>query len=658
MKKTGLVALVVLMLFSGSSIHRVPVAAGQPPKGIILISLDTLRADHLGTYGYHRDTSPYIDAFAKESIVLENAVVQSPWTLPSHLSIMTSLYPSFHGVDEFSFRLADEHVTLAELLKEYGYQTAAFTDGVWMRALTGINQGFDRYDDQGVHIAKILPKVEKWLDANRSKPFFLFIHCYDIHVPYNPPPPYNTMFHDFTYTGHLAPNGKTFTAINEKKLRVTDEDVRHFIALYDGGIRYTDAKIGEFLTYLRNCGLYDQSLIVITSDHGEEFMEHDNVGHQQLYYRSNLHVPLIMRIPNYSQKAMRIDELIRSVDLLPTILDIAELPPHPSAQGRSFYPAIKRRNNFLKRFFYRISSPFTKDANTSFTELKNKDSKRHYWTGITEDGYKMISSVDADAVQLFDLEADPFETTNIAGNNTDIADRLSVQWQELYNAKPTHQPSAIDIDEQTRKQLEALGYVDLPASTSPETKDTDGDGILNEEDNCSFDANPDQEDRDGDTVGDVCDNCAYMANPKQEDSDGDTTGDVCDNCTDTDFDGYADPGYPNTCAEDNCPDIFNPLQQDTYPPQGNGIGDACDCEGDFNCDGRVDGVDATIFKKSKLKSRLLAHPCTNDDQCHGDFDCNGRIDEKDEMLFQSDLGRSQHMNPCPVCVVGPWCVYP
>ena len=255
MKNRGLVLLVLIILVSTGSSDRVTASTRQPPKGIILISLDTLRADHLGSYGYHRDTSPHIDALAKESILFENAVVQSPWTLPSHMSIMTSLYPSFHGVDEFSFRLADEHVTLAELLKEHGYQTAAFTDGVWMRAVTGMNQGFDMYDDQGVHIANILPKVEKWLDANRSKPFFLFIHCYDIHVPYNPPPPYNTMFHDFTYTGHLAPNGKTFTAINEKKLSVTDEDVRHFIALYDGGIRYTDAKIGEFLSYLRNRGL-------------------------------------------------------------------------------------------------------------------------------------------------------------------------------------------------------------------------------------------------------------------------------------------------------------------------------------------------------------------------------------------------------------------
>ena len=181
----------------------------EPPKGIILISLDTLRADHLGCYGYYRNTSPSIDAFSKENIVFDHAVVQAPNTLPSHMSIMTSLYPSFHGVWRKNSRLADEHTTLAELLQEGGYQTAAFTDGGYVRAVFGFNQGFDTYDDRGGGIARILPKVKKWLDENKLNKFFLFIHCYDIHAPYNPPPPYNSIFHDFTYAGDLFPGIET-----------------------------------------------------------------------------------------------------------------------------------------------------------------------------------------------------------------------------------------------------------------------------------------------------------------------------------------------------------------------------------------------------------------------------------------------------------------
>jgi len=203
---------------------RVFLAQAELSRNIILISLDTLRADHLGTYGYHRNTSPFIDAFAKESIVFDNAVVQAPNTLPSHMSIMTSLYPSFHGTKESKSRLDDEHITLAELLKEKGYQTAAFVDGGFVSATFGFDQGFDIYNDQGRRIVQILPKVKKWLDENMSTPFFLFIHCFDIHSPYNPPPPYDRIFHDFTYTGghfNLGPNDQKL------KKEVNEEDLRH-----------------------------------------------------------------------------------------------------------------------------------------------------------------------------------------------------------------------------------------------------------------------------------------------------------------------------------------------------------------------------------------------------------------------------------------------
>ena len=141
----------------------------KPTRGIILISLDTLRADHLGSYGYHRDTSPYIDAFAQDNILFENAVVQSPWTLPSHMSIMTSLYPPYHGVKQNSPFLADDKVTLAVLLSKSGYQTAAFTGGGYVSAEYGFDKGFKIYDDQGGGIAKIVPKAKKWLERNTQQ---------------------------------------------------------------------------------------------------------------------------------------------------------------------------------------------------------------------------------------------------------------------------------------------------------------------------------------------------------------------------------------------------------------------------------------------------------------------------------------------------------
>ena len=203
MKKIFIFFILVFFLFLSTSYLWWSLSKPDIPQGIILISLDTLRADHLGAYGYHRDTSPSIDVLAKEGVVFENAVVQSPWTLPSHMSIMTSLYPSFHGLtDKDSFLpLSDEYVTLAELLKKGGYKTGAFTDGGFVSAKFGFDRGFDTYYDQGGGIKTILPEAKKWLGLLKSEPFFLFIHCYDIHSPYNPHLPIKQCFMTFPTLG-------------------------------------------------------------------------------------------------------------------------------------------------------------------------------------------------------------------------------------------------------------------------------------------------------------------------------------------------------------------------------------------------------------------------------------------------------------------------
>lgn len=540
----------------------------KPPKGIILISLDTLRADHLGCYGYHRNTSPYIDAFAKENIIFESTISQSPWTLPSHMSIMTGLYPAFHGVRQYDNFLSDEHVTLAELLKNGGYQTAAFTDGGFVKGQYGFQQGFNIYEDENVGIVNILSKVRNWLNKNQSRPFFLFIHCYDIHSPYNPPPPYNSIFHDFTYTGTLVPSGKTFKAANKNKRMVDDEDLRHFIAFYDGGIRYTDEEIGKFMVYLRDAGLYDQSLIIITSDHGEAFKEHGSLGHRQLYYRPNLHIPLIMRIPSYPTKEVRISELVQSIDLLPTVLDAAGLSAHPEAQGNSLLPLVNRYKNPLNRLLWRVFHPFGREADISFAEFFNKDE----WS-IIDDGYQVISNAELSSMQLFNLKDDPLAKINIASDHSEITERVLDKWEKLYNPENNFASPEITIDAKTREELGALGYIDLSEPTAPDQSDLDDDGIKNEQDNCFSKQNSNQKDTDEDGLGDVCDICPTIFNPGQEDIDEDGIGDACDNCVDSEWDGYGNPGFSNTCAEDNCPYIFNPGQEDI---DGDGIGDACE----------------------------------------------------------------------------------
>jgi len=569
MKKKRWIFLALLILFSISYLWYIFLAPAKNSHGIILISLDTLRADHLGIYGYPRDTSPSIDTLAKESVVFENAMVQAPWTLPSHMSIMTSLYPSFHGVVNKSSRLADEHVTLAELLQQGGYQTAAFTDGGLVSGSFGFDQGFDVYEDDWAGIEKILPKAKKWLDKNKSKPFFLFIHCYDIHDPYNPPPPYNSIFHDFTYSGPLVPSGQKLLAARKRKLKVTNEDLRHFIALYDGGIRYVDDKIGDFFSYLRDSELYDSSLIIITSDHGEEFEEHGSFLHWQLYYEPNLHVPLIMHIPNYPERELRISERVQSIDLLPTIVDLAGLTTHPEAQGRSLLPLIKGNENLPNNPAPTVSQETANNYFFSFaeTEINNIN----VWSAITTSGYQLISYPKSH--ELFNLESDPVAKINIAHDRGDIIKRVQLHYNELYSTKPDYTSSAIELEIKTRKQLEALGYIDPEKHTTNNATDTDSDGIVNDEDNCPNFQNPHQEDADGDGLGNDCDSCPHIANPGQKNRDEDWVGDACDECIDTDWDGYGNPGYPNTCDADNCPYIFNPDQKDS---DSNGIGDACE----------------------------------------------------------------------------------
>jgi hypothetical protein len=481
---------------------------------------------------------------------------------------MTSLYPSFHGVISKSLRLADNHTTLAELLKQNGYQTAAFTDGGQVSGAFGFNQGFDTYEDEWIGIENIIPKVERWLDNHASEPFFLFIHCYDIHEPYNPPPPYNNIFHDFIYRGHLVPSSQILQAARKGDIPVSNEDLRHFIALYDGGIRYTDEKIGELLAYLRDTALYDQSLIIITSDHGEEFNEHGSFLHWQLYYDSNLHVPLIMRIPSYQKKEIRVNQLVRSIDILPTITDLTGVTCPPSVQGKSLLPLLKKKNNFFNFLGLNI---FQKSKNHSPMAIAENDiGKDHLWTVITSDGYQLIDYPNLQ--QLFNLKSDPLAKTDILNNSRNIAEKLIIHYNHFYSTKIQHTPSGIDLDNRTRQQLAALGYIEPQEQVSNNPTDPDEDSIITILDNCPFSHNPDQEDTDGDKVGNACDSCPTIFNPGQENRDGDWVADACDDCVDTDWDGYGNAGFKNNCAEDNCPYVFNPGQEDT---DKDGIGDAC-----------------------------------------------------------------------------------
>ncbi|MDP3900800.1 MAG: sulfatase [bacterium] len=353
--------------------------SGTSPN-VIIISVDTMRADHLGLYGYSRDTSPNLDAFASEALVFDQAIAQAPFTLPSVASIFTSQYPSANGLLDTSYRLAPSKLTIAETLSQYGYQTAAFVGDGELQGSFGINQGFDRYIDQGgVSLKETIPLALRWLERDRTGKFFLFLQGFDVHAPYWKPGPYNALFADPEYRGILADSARYWLDYaltsknpravldNIKKLNgapvlvedngtripLTQEDIEYIVASYDGGVRYTDNLIAGFFDELKQLGLFDNSIIIVLAGHGESLGDilkrsHPStdglnvIGHGQVYDEL-VRAPLLMKVPGF--ESSRVSSQVQLIDLFPTILDFLKIPQsrqvRANIQGESLLPLLK-----------------------------------------------------------------------------------------------------------------------------------------------------------------------------------------------------------------------------------------------------------------------------------------------------------------------------
>jgi len=353
--------------------------SGDPEKSlenrlsVVLVSIDTLRADHLGCYGYERPTTPHIDRFATDGVLFEQCVNTGGGTLPVHMSMLTSLAPAVHGVFPGNGRaLAEGHTTLAEALHDAGYATAAFVDGGYLSGTFGFTQGFDRYFDRNYKgvlgkiesyfdeggLAELLPRALSWMSRHHNRPFFLFLHTYDTHsavsrLPYESPPPFLNQFVDPGYSGSfdgcredrcasellLWHNQARREAMLGPKELFTPEEMEYTVALYDGAISYVDDQIGLLLAALEDFGIAQRTLVVLTSDHGEEFLEHGLLLHDQ-NYEEVARVPLIVRFPDRSHAGRRVANLVSTLDLLPTILDASGAPPLPQAMGLSLLQLV------------------------------------------------------------------------------------------------------------------------------------------------------------------------------------------------------------------------------------------------------------------------------------------------------------------------------
>ncbi|MDP3901019.1 MAG: sulfatase, partial [bacterium] len=327
-------------------------------RNVIIISIDTLRADHLGLYGYSRDTSPNLDKFSKEALVFDQAIAQAPFTLSSHASILTSQYPPVHGLLGLEDVLAPSKLTLAEVLSSNGYQTAAFVGDGELESRFGFSQGFDSYiDNGGEYLETTIPLAEAWLKSQRKGRFFLYLQGYDVHGPYEKPEPYGKMFTDPNYAGVLSDKTKYRLDYQESEPRsvlqkimklngkpvlveddgssapLTQEDVEYIIASYDGGVRHTDNLIGGFFGQLKQMGLYEDSIIIVLAGHGEslgddlarqaEPSSSRLFGHGQVYDEL-IRAPLLIKVPGL--EPARISSSVQLIDLFPTILDFLGIP--------------------------------------------------------------------------------------------------------------------------------------------------------------------------------------------------------------------------------------------------------------------------------------------------------------------------------------------
>ena len=317
-------------------------AAG--PRGFLLISIDTLRADRVGAYGYHRPTTPFLDRLAERGTLFEQAIVQYPGTLQSHMSIFTGLYPGEHGVFPPALKLSPQIPTLPELFHAAGFRTGGRSEGGFVKGYYGFSRGFDEWSDPE-HVAAT--DLERTLAAGRAflarlKPdesFFLFLHTYAVHDPYTPPDRYRRMFGAAAAPPDaFPPDGVQFARVNERGPLPSPQVVAWLSSLYDASIRYTDDRLAEFFAELEKSGLLAQTVVVITADHGEEFLEHGHLSHVEPFHET-LHVPLLVLLPG-QKTAQRVHGMVESIDIAPTLLELAGLPA-PAMSGRSFAAALR-----------------------------------------------------------------------------------------------------------------------------------------------------------------------------------------------------------------------------------------------------------------------------------------------------------------------------
>lgn len=433
-------------------------ALSDKPNIIILV-VDALRADHVACLGYDRHTTPTIDAIASEGVMFTQAVSNSNATRFTVPSLFTFLFPSVHGITVDGNVLAPRFLTLAEILKSLGYATAAHMPNPSLKRRFRFDQGFDVYDDQVLNqrypgmsrfekyetAQRINTRVLKWLERNRDNRVFLYIHYRDVHAPYVPPPPYDTLY----YGGDTSERERNISENeyrrmpNNHELEHDHNDLNYYLAQYDGEIRYVDEQIHYLLARMKELGVLDNAVIFVTADHGEAFLEHGDWAHGSNLYDEMVHVPLVVRLPGQDKRNMKIESPVHTFDISATILDLLDLKPDIDMQAKSLLPLINgdRANSWEYAF---VESP----------------GKRSVRNGQ----WKMIQDDKEHSEELYNLQEDPSESRNVIFEEPQVARELRERIRGFVIANEMlsqgHVASREELDEETLRQLRSLGYVE------------------------------------------------------------------------------------------------------------------------------------------------------------------------------------------------------
>ena len=416
--------MIVLLCLAGVALASW-YAFSKPRMNVLLVTLDTTRADHVGCYGYAGALTTTCDSLAKEGVLFEQAYATVPLTLPSHASILTGLYPPETGIhNNGRGHLKESFATLAESLRGQGYETGAFVGSIVLPARTGLSNGFQMYDDDmaggqrhghEAHLMRsarlVIDSALNWLRGRPSRPFFCWIHLYDPHAPFE---------------GHAEVFQNRFQGKE-----------------YDGDIAFADLQVGRLLKHLKDKGQYDNTMIIVVGDHGESFGEHDELEHGFLLYNATLRVPLIMSVPGGCQPGYRVPTSVSLVDIYPTVLKCLNLPLPAHVSGGDLSAALK-------------GSPIEPRACYSESEACYASFRWAPLRSIATNSWKYVNSTHE---ELYDLEQDPNELKNLATAQPEQLEQMRLTLESVLESMVYCEESDTPFDPKHMKQLSALGYL-------------------------------------------------------------------------------------------------------------------------------------------------------------------------------------------------------